>query len=337
LSDNLFTGSIPSGLSSLGKLTTLALDLNEFQGSVDTMGRMTNLQYLYLDSNQFTGRLDQGIFDHLQNLTELTLADNSFEASRFPSAFLSFPKLRNLDLSVNAISGSLPPTIPMNTMLEYLTLSDNNIGGSIPSAIRALVALRQLDLSLNYLSGSIPYSLNGLTNLQYFYLDQNKFKAGPFPQLFGSMTQLNELSLADTGLTGTIPYWIKSLKLLESFDVRKNSLDGVIPSSIWEMTKLQYLLLSTNFLHGTFPAYVPLTNLQIAALHENALTGNASGFCKNNIPILTYDCHKVTCDCCSKELGCCLQGLNGSCYESVKWVQDLGVLEHNYTLTALGF
>lgn len=64
-----------------------------------------------------------------------------------------------IDLSGNALTGSLPPTIGALSRLAALDLSDNQITGSIPRQIGNLGLLTSIDLSANDISGVVPVSV----------------------------------------------------------------------------------------------------------------------------------------------------------------------------------
>jgi Leucine rich repeat len=59
------------------------------------------------------------------------------------------------------------------TALAYLDLSGNALKGTIPTSLGSMTALAYLDLSGNTLKGTIPTSLGSLTDLTYLYLDCN--------------------------------------------------------------------------------------------------------------------------------------------------------------------
>jgi Leucine-rich repeat (LRR) protein len=341
LSNNNYIGQLPASMSGLTSLKTLALDYNSFSGDVKSLSPLTSIEYLYLTSNQFTGPLDQGIFDNMQNLVELDLQDNSFEAYEFPISLLRFPNLQVLELSMNAITSPFPKAseIRRNKALEYLALFDNGMPGTVPTTISNLVALKQLDLSSNQFTGTIPYQIDQLTNLRYLYLDQNNFVKGKLPDLFSNMPDMKELSLAAIGLNGTFPWWLGGMTQLELLDIRDNDFSGSVPSALWEMSTLTRLLISGNYFEGTIPTKTVPPNLKVLALHENNLVGSAAAFCANNIATMTYDCDKVTCTCC--HLGCCNEGVKDACYENLIWIQNLGyttmIWENNYTRSSYGF
>ena len=75
---------------------------------------------------------------------------------------------RRLDLSDNALTGSVPESLGSLTRLTALNLSRNELSGAFPNAaVRELRKLARLDLSRNKLSGQLKYeSLEGLTSLQ---------------------------------------------------------------------------------------------------------------------------------------------------------------------------
>ena len=77
--------------------------------------------------------------------------------------------LEHLDLSRNAISGTLPSELGRLTQLRILALQLQGLSGSIPSEVGRLTALHHLSLYGNGLSGSLPSEL-GRVNPPYCYL-----------------------------------------------------------------------------------------------------------------------------------------------------------------------
>ena len=82
--------------------------------------------------------------------------------------------LKELDLSDNKISGSIPSEIGNLTTLTSLNLSSNNITGSIPAELGNLTNLTNLDLGNNDLTGSMPDELGKLSKLESLDISGNK-------------------------------------------------------------------------------------------------------------------------------------------------------------------
>ncbi|KAH9323984.1 hypothetical protein KI387_043925 [Taxus chinensis] len=61
-----------------------------------------------------------------------------------------------LDLSWNALGGSLPEEIGKITMVTYIDISGNKFRGAIPTVVGSCVGLKHLNLSRNALEGLIP-------------------------------------------------------------------------------------------------------------------------------------------------------------------------------------
>jgi hypothetical protein len=115
LDHNQLTGSIPTGLGSLTKLTYLYLYSNQLSGSIPTgLGNLTKLEWLLLDNNQLTGSIPP----QMGSLTQLT----------------------NLGLGNNQLTGEIPASIVNLIHLTYLTLSCG-LDSSNPAVIAFINAL----------------------------------------------------------------------------------------------------------------------------------------------------------------------------------------------------
>ena len=85
-----------------------ALKAGDFSG-------LTGLAYLDLRSNQLNS-LPDGLFDDLTALTGLHLGDNQFTS--IPSQLFTLTNLTHLYLWDNPLTGTLPQSLTMLTMLE---------------------------------------------------------------------------------------------------------------------------------------------------------------------------------------------------------------------------
>ncbi|GLU01937.1 hypothetical protein SLE2022_192120 [Rubroshorea leprosula] len=126
---------------------------------------MTNLEYLDLRANHFTGSIPSTLL-HLTNLDYLDLDSNLLEGS-IPIEIGHLKLLQYLDLSQNRLSGPIPTQLANCSSLREVSLSHNFISGEIPSQLGDLLWLRTLNLSYNNLSGQIPNNLHYFPNSSF--------------------------------------------------------------------------------------------------------------------------------------------------------------------------
>ncbi|KAK9095880.1 hypothetical protein Sjap_021377 [Stephania japonica] len=154
LSNNLFSGSLPSSLSNF-----------------------TSLQILLLNGNQFSGPIPP-LIGQLHQLLKLDLGRNalSFE---IPPEIGDCSLLAYLDLSQNNLSGPIPGQISSIHILNYLNLSRNHLSDSIPKSIGSMKSLTVADFSFNDFSGKLPDSG------QFSYFNVTSYVGNP--RLCGSL------------------------------------------------------------------------------------------------------------------------------------------------------
>jgi Leucine-rich repeat (LRR) protein len=302
LSNNQMNGTIPTNLKSLSNLKTLSLAQNSFESSMRPINDLQNLEYLYLEKNEFTGTVDDTFLHGLNKLIQADISSNKLDSTKIPRHLFEFPHLKVLHLGSNKLMGGLPDIMKENWQLKYLSLSDNFLDGSLPETISELQGLRHLDVTANYLMGDIPVTLATMKSLSFLFLSQNDFAAGPIPEFLSDNIHLRELSLSLTHRTGTLPkLWLESLPNLVLLDVSYNDMKGTLPSSLWEHPHLQFLLLNRNQFSGVLPRGISSTQLQLLGLDKNNITGDFSEVCKKKVPYVFTDCGKITCNCCT----CC--------------------------------
>eukprot|EP01018_Ginkgo_biloba_P027381 Gb_35295 [translate_table: standard] len=250
----------------------------------------------------------------LSNCNPLYLKHCSFkQLCQIPASLSNCTSLQNLYLSVNHLTGHIPPEFGQLSQLLKLSLKQNQLIGQIPICLSNITNLQGLFLHGNQLKGHIPAELgpippclSQLTNLQELYLWGNRL-SGNIPNSLYSCTQLQILVLFDNQLSGTVPLELGKLLLLERLYLNSNQLvsgsssaflpiltaltnchllqnlalddnhlTGFLPSSIGHLsTKLSTLELNDNEIRGKIPHQIGnLTNLTVLALQGNLLKGS---------------------------------------------------------------
>ncbi|TQD74497.1 hypothetical protein C1H46_039968 [Malus baccata] len=233
-----------SSLFDLQHLQSLNLADNSFvEGSriPSAIGKLTNLRYLNLSSNDYFGKIPFEI-SRLIRLEVLDISQSysnaglmPLESPKFSMLFQNLTELTELhfdgvDVSAEgahwcqAISSSLPN-------LRVLSLYGTNLSGPIDQSLAKLQSLSVIQLGgyPSYISGPIPEFFSNFSNLTVLNLDGNNISA-PFPGFFANFSKLTTLSLHDCGLRGTFPKQIFQVPTLQTLDLSLNpELQGSLP------------------------------------------------------------------------------------------------------------
>ncbi|CAH8348444.1 unnamed protein product [Eruca vesicaria subsp. sativa] len=146
-----WSGPIPSSFSNLTSLLELVLgDIFNGGSSLEFIKDMKALSILQLRNNKLTGTIPSN-FGEYSNLQELDLSFNRLHGP-IPASLFNLANLAYLLVGNNTLNGSLP-TQKSNT-LRNIDVSYNDLSGSLPS----WVSLPDLDLNLV----SNNFTLNGL-------------------------------------------------------------------------------------------------------------------------------------------------------------------------------
>ena len=204
---NQLTGSIPTSIGNLSKLTALILRFEQLSGSIpSSLGNLRNLISLDLGNNQLSGVIPS-FLGNLTSLQSLSLSGNQFSSGSIPSSFANLTNLTSLVLVGDSLTGSIPSFLGnltnLNNPNSYLELSGNQLSGSIPSSLGNLTNIRYLWLANNQLSGAIPSSfenhVSDLPGIQFnLWLSGNQFT-------FAGMEGLSKFSAVQYAPQATIP------------------------------------------------------------------------------------------------------------------------------------
>ncbi|KAF8023462.1 hypothetical protein BT93_F0843 [Corymbia citriodora subsp. variegata] len=226
-----------------------------------------------LTSAGVEGTLDEFPFSPLSHLMYVDLSVNSL-SGYIPPEIRLLSNLTYLDLSINRFSGKIPPEIGYLMKLEALHLFSNGLIGSIPQEIGQLHLLSDVSLYSNQLNGPIPSSLGNLSKLAILYVYNNSL-SGSIPPEIGNMTNLEGLHMDSNNLTGPIPSTLGSLTKLRELHLSSNKLIDCIPLELGNLKLLSTLDLSDNNLTGSIPPTLGnLTKLTILYLYGNQLSGH---------------------------------------------------------------
>ncbi|XP_028753003.1 receptor-like protein 9DC3 [Neltuma alba] len=295
LSNNDFSGQIPSSLSSLKHLIVIDFSENNFNGGITSVfGELSNLESLSISRNNIRGQLPS-----LSNLSQLSSFDCSFNklVGPIPNEICKLSKLVELELSHNLFSGTIPSGCYSSPSLKSLHLNDNHLTGSISQF--SSYSLMEFDLSNNRLEGNFPESIFGLTiehlsmrNIQILDLGFNKLQgnlpipplgiisfsvsnnkiSGQISSLICNASSLMILNLSHNNLPGPIPQCLVAVLSISDLDLRNNGLTGTIPNNFSKDSVLQSLNLNNNKLEGPFPRSLAYCDqLQILDVGENQI------------------------------------------------------------------
>ena len=231
----------------------------------------TSVKYLELSYCQLQGTIPSSL--SILKLHTLNVSNNAMQGT-IPDTVLDMTGLRVLDFSYNQMIGTLPTA----TRIRVLNLYDNSFWGTIPSTWSQLTGIEALNISKNQLTGSIPDNIGSLSKLWTLDLSENMLN-GTIPfDLFKRMgVHLNYLALNNNQLTGTLHSEVYRMDRLSDLDVSHNFLSGEIPGvniSTRRLPPFRHIYLADNHFTSTIPSIFAFMNdLVILDLSTNLLGG----------------------------------------------------------------
>ncbi len=301
LYNNQLTGSIPATLGNLVKLVNLSLRNNQLTGSIPAqINNLTNLYYFDVSYNKLSGGIPS--MANLANLEYLYLNNNQFTyagmeavVTKFGSRVLAYAPQAAIPYIKNGsnISVAAGGTLANNTYTLYRndTLITKQAGDSvfamgpvadyyitITSSVAKLLALNTdtLKAATNKQDSLAMVALYDSTKGSGWTNKTNWLTTAPLSTWYGVTMQFGriiQLSLPGNNLTGTIPSQLGNATSLNILDLSNNKLEGSIPTQLGALVNLKQLLLSINQLGGSIPSSITnLVNLQTLELENNQFT-----------------------------------------------------------------
>ncbi|CAK9211838.1 unnamed protein product [Sphagnum troendelagicum] len=224
------TGTVTPDINQLTQLQYLELNFNNFSGAMPSLAGLSNLQYAYLDDNDFES-IPGDFFTGLTNIEALYLDNNpnlnkSVGCWSIPAELAAAKLLTNLSMNDACIVGALPSFLGLMSSLQFLALAYNGLVGGIPSSF-ASSNLQVLELNNMAMNGSIA-PVGGMLSLKTLWLQVNEF-TGAVPEGLTRAAGLTSLRLNNNLLVGQLPLGLSSLPLTD-VTLNDNTLDGELPA-----------------------------------------------------------------------------------------------------------
>ncbi|KAH6832733.1 hypothetical protein C2S53_019958 [Perilla frutescens var. hirtella] len=239
-----FHGKLPNSIGNLKSMTNLLLYTCNFSGPIPpSFANLTNATEIDISYNNLEGSIPGFRGDTVPKLQDLRLSFNRLTGPIDPLIF-TLPSLKVLYLNDNRLSGELGEFSASASVLDHVYLNGNNLSGEIPASMCEIQSLTFLSLAGNKFTGSIKLEafklLSNLTSLDLSFNNLNIRNDDPdlmFPSL-------EELKLSKCNLT-EFPTFLKKQGQLRTLNLSSNQIQGYVPNWLWT-SSLNELDLSDN-------------------------------------------------------------------------------------------
>nr|GMD70241.1 receptor-like kinase TMK4 [Ipomoea batatas] len=226
----LISGQLFSGITQLSSLINLSVSGNSLSGPLPSFANMPMLEDLRLDGNDFTS-VPSDFLSGLPRLKSFSVSENrNLSSWEIPMHLNRSTNLVSFNASNANVFGIIPDFFDSFPKLENVILSFNNLTGPLPGSFSGFeIRILRLDNQQLGLSGNISV-LSSMTQLSQVWLQGNAF-TGQIPDLYG-LQNLSDLRLGDNRLTGFVPDSLRNLMRiheLRTVFLQNNKLQGPIP------------------------------------------------------------------------------------------------------------
>lgn len=270
------------------------LPLADWYGvDVDEAGRVSELD---LEANNLVGPLPAEL-SRLKRLRELNLIRNGLKG-RIPAELGSLAHLEFLGLGINDLTGPVPPELGKLSNLKELHLYRNPLSGAIPGELANLDRLEKFVVYWTDIAGPIPQAFLRLERLKEvaalrtpicvpgttafarwlediriseFETHCNRTDVAVLTGLYRTTDGENWRRSDGWGEGVVLETWhgvrADSLGRATALDLTDNRLEGRVPGSLGELTRLTELRIGGNALTGPLPlalATLPLREFRYA-------------------------------------------------------------------------
>ncbi|XP_020096834.1 probable leucine-rich repeat receptor-like protein kinase IMK3 [Ananas comosus] len=158
--------------SDLRVLSLAFASVSNFCPPIPAPSRCDPIQSVLLPSENLTGSVSWMVLRNLSALRSLDLSGNALQGS-IPGRFWSHPALAHVNLSSNRLGGALRFGAAQSKIILSLDVSANRF--TAVSGLSRLARLEYLDLSRNSIVGVLPDDLPPLSGLRFLNVSHNNF------------------------------------------------------------------------------------------------------------------------------------------------------------------
>ncbi|KAG5244655.1 receptor protein [Salix suchowensis] len=300
ISDNQFSGILPTRMGNFSNLKVIDLSRNQFDGPLPRdFCKLDNLAYLDLSENNLSGSVPSCF--NPSSIKHVHLSKNQL-SGLLTEAFYNSSSLVTLDIAENNLMGPISNWIGNLSDLSVLLLRDNQFFGDLPTRLCLLEYLTILDVSQNQLSGPLPFCLGNFslkenpekTDGLYFKTYEIKspwvlsnetgLLSGMINDLVTRFENIDiDTRFEDINMEETVKFTTKKrsegykgnvLNFMTGFDLSCNRFSGEIPLEMGKLSELRALNLSYNNLTGSIPAtFSNLKQIESLDLSHNNFDG----------------------------------------------------------------
>lgn len=236
-------------------LRNVNLERNSIEGNIPHTLCDTEMEYVDLSHNLFTGGLDhcfQGDVSKVRSLDfsknllngqipsswsmfyldDIDISSNLLDGT-FPLCIINAASLTYIDIGENSFSGPLPLTMESSSIHTFLVY-DNVFTGVIPTSYLTWPSVANLDVSNNRLEGTLDPKWTELETMRSLYVANNLLE-GEVPWYYNN--ELREVDISWNLFTGPLPTNLTGNFLYYSFS--NNHLTSTVPFSLWTMPSLR--------------------------------------------------------------------------------------------------
>lgn len=180
--------------------------------------------------------------------------------------------LKEVNLSYNLLSGSVPAELFQLQHIETLDLSFNNLSGTIP-IVKGFQSIQSFNISSNLFSGELP-GFGMASNLTALIVYNNSFTGHIPTNICKNSSSVRVLDFSMNNFNTSLNEGLAYCQALEEFNAGSNELVGPLPDDLFRLPSLRQLFLPWNRFSGNLSVSIgDLRNLTVIALDGNNISG----------------------------------------------------------------